>query len=120
MLLGIVMSAAIPTLGWIVRERQFTRQRQAAILEVGNVMEQVRLLDWDALTAERAAQFELSDALRDELPDAGLKVAVADDSEAKTRRVLVELRWDRAPGQPAPPVRLTAWIHQPSPPQNKN
>ena len=105
------MTAAIPTLGWIVRERQLNRQRQTAILEVGNVMERVRLLDWKSLTPEQAAKFELSDALRNELPDARLTVTVSDDAGAKARRVLVELRWEPLAGHHAPPVRLAAWFH---------
>jgi hypothetical protein len=112
-LLGIVMSAAVPTLGWIVRERQLSRQRQTAILEAGNVMERMRLLDWESLTPEKAAKFELSDALRNELPDARLTVSVTDDAGAKARRVLVELRWEPVAGRPAPPVRLAAWFHSP-------
>jgi hypothetical protein len=112
-LLGVVLSAAIPTLQWIIRERQLSRQRQAAILEVGNVLERLRLLDWNSLTPERAAQFELSDGLRNDLPDARLTVTVSDDAGAKARQVLAELRWSAAPGQPAPSVRLAAWVHQP-------
>jgi len=42
--LGMVMSAALPMLEWIARERQLTRQRQAAILEVGNLMERITLV----------------------------------------------------------------------------
>jgi hypothetical protein len=112
--LGMVMSAALPTLGWIARERQLTRQRQAAILEVGNLMERITLVDWDDLTPRRAASFEISDRLREQLVDSELKVTVAaDDSSEGSKHVLIELYWDVVPGRPAPPVRLAAWVHRP-------
>jgi len=34
-LLAVAMSAVIPTLGWIARDRQVNRQRQAAMLAAG-------------------------------------------------------------------------------------
>jgi type II secretory pathway pseudopilin PulG len=112
--LGMAMSAAIPTLGWIARERQLTRQRQAAILEVGNLMERITLVDWNELTSRRASSFEISERLRDELVDSDLKVTVApDDSDEGSKHVLIELNWDVVPGRPAPPVRLAAWVHRP-------
>jgi hypothetical protein len=111
--LGMVMSAALPALGWIARERQLTRQRQAAILEVGNLMERITLVDWDDLTPRRAASFEISDRLREQLVDSELKVSLtADDSDEGSKHVLIELYWDVVPGRLAPPVRLTAWVHR--------
>src|SRR6516164_4120585 len=76
LVLGMLLSAAIPTLGWIARARHLTRQRQVAILEVGNLMERMTLVDWDELTSERAAKFEISERLRDELGDPQLSVRV--------------------------------------------
>ena len=111
-LLGVVVSAAIPTLAWITRERQFSRQRQVAQLEVGNLMERLAALEWDELTLERGAQTEPSPSLREQIPDAKLTVAVTDDSVAQARRVLIELRWEVVPGRPAPPVRLVTWVYR--------
>jgi hypothetical protein len=106
------VSAAIPTLAWIARERQLTRQRQAAQLEVGNLMERLTALEWNELTPERTAQTGLSPALREQLPDAELTVAVSDDATLNARRVFVELRWEIVPGRPAPPVRLVSWVYE--------
>jgi hypothetical protein len=114
-LLGVVLSSVIPTLGWIARERQLSRRRQAALLEVGNLMERVTLLDWEELTSDRAAKFELSETLQRELPDARLTIRVTDDAEAHARQVLIELRWETTADRPAPPVRLAAWVHQREP-----
>jgi len=119
-LLGVVVSATIPTLAWIARERQFSRQRQAAQLEVGNLMERLTSLEWNELTPARGAQAELSPSLREQIPDAKLTVAVTDDSAAKSRRILIELRWEIVPGRPAPPVRLVSWVYEEPPDQKKD
>lgn len=112
LLLGIVMSAIIPTLGWLVRERKTSQERQAAILEVGNLMERLSALDWEDLTPERAAQFKVSDALARQLPEANLAISIeADDSES-TKHILIELKWEIAHGGPAPPVGLAAWMYR--------
>ena len=111
-LLGVVVTSILPALGWIARERQMGRQRQAVLLEVGNLMEQVTLLDWDELTSDRAAKFELSESLRRELPEARLTITMTDDAEAHARKILIELRWEVAAGRAAPPVRLAAWVYE--------
>jgi hypothetical protein len=113
LLLGVVISATVPMLGSIARQRQLSRQRQAAILEVGNLMERLTLLDWETLTQERAAAFELAEPLKSALPDSQLKITVAaDEAEVGAKHVLIELRWETVPGRPAPPVRLAAWVHR--------
>jgi hypothetical protein len=110
-LLGVVATSVIPTLGWIVRERQFSRQRQAALVEVGNLMERVSLLDWDELTSEQTAKIELSETLLRDLPGARRTITASEDSEVHARWVLIEIRWEAAAGRPAPPIRLAAWVY---------
>lgn len=111
LILGIIMSTALPLLGWIARERQLNRQREAAILEVGNLMERVTALDWDELTADRIGAIPLSPELLRQAPDAKLVVSIdAEPADAKMKRVLLELRWESGPGKAAPPVRLAAWV----------
>jgi hypothetical protein len=73
----------------------------------------VALLDWNELTPERTAKFELSEDLQRQLPDARLAVHVTDEPETEARQVQIELRWEEAARRPAPPVRLSAWFHPP-------
>ncbi len=112
MLVGVVLSAAIPTLGWIARERALGRQRQAALLEVGNLMERLTLLGWDELTPERAGKVQPSETLERELSQVRLAVDVAADPVTHAKRVFIELRWEVAPRRPAPPIRLATWVYQ--------
>lgn len=110
-LLGVVTATVIPTLGWLIRQRKFNQERQAAVLEVGNLMERLTVLEWDELTSERAEQFQLSEPLENQLAEPRLTVAVdAEDDAAK--RVLIQLSWQIGPGRAAPPVRLAAWVYK--------
>lgn len=110
-LLGVVMSAAVPALRWVGRQRTCARQRQAAQLELGNLLEELTALDWNDLTPERAAQAKLSEELAAQLEDSKLEVAVqGDDSDETEKQIRIELTWNMAPGRPAAPVRLSAWV----------
>ena len=110
-LLGVVMSAAVPALRWVGRQRTSARQRQAAQLEVGNLLEELTALDWNDLTPERAALVKLSEELHDQLHESKLEVAVQGDGNDETeKQIRIELSWNIAPGRPAPPVRLSAWV----------
>ena len=112
-LLAVAMSAVIPTLGWIARDRQVNRQRQAAMLAAGNLMERVALLDWDELNSARAGEFQLPEAVKSDLPESKLTIAVENESApADAKHVLIEIRWEIASGRPAPTVRLAAWFHR--------
>jgi hypothetical protein len=112
-ILGAVVSSIVPALVWLSRERQNGRQQQAALLEVGNLMERLTVLDWDELTPRRAAEFEQAHDLQSQFPAARLKVTVAvADADPKAKQILVELQWEFAPSRPAPPVRLAAWVYQ--------
>lgn len=111
LVLGIVLSTAIPMLGWVARERKLNQQREAAILEAGNLMEEIALMPWDELSSERLSQRSLSPGLLKHIPDAQLTAKVdLDPAEPRMKRVHLELRWETAPGKAAPPVKLTGWF----------
>ncbi len=110
-LLGVVTASVIPTLGWIVRQRKFNQERQAAILEVGNLMERLTSLGWNELTPQRAAQFKLSVPLENQLSEPRLTVAV-NTEEDTARHVLIQLSWQIGPGRASPPIRLAAWVYR--------
>jgi hypothetical protein len=106
-----VTASVIPTLGWLVRQRKFNQERQAVVLEVGNLMERMTALDWNELTPERAAQFQISESLEKQLSEPRLTVTVEGEEEAK--RVLIQIAWQIGPARAAPPVRLAAWVYHP-------
>ncbi|HEY2253454.1 MAG TPA: hypothetical protein VGH74_20410 [Planctomycetaceae bacterium] len=110
-LLVVVTASVIPTLGWLVRQRTFNQERQAATLEVGNLMERLTALDWNELTPRRAEQFQLSEPLQNQLSEPRLTVTVETEDDA-AKYVFIELSWQTGPGRAAPPVRLAAWVYR--------
>jgi hypothetical protein len=93
------------------RQKNAARQRQAALLEVGNLMEELTALDWNDLTPERAAAVKLSDQLQAQLEESKLEVAVQSDANDETeKQIRIDLTWNLAPNRPAAPVRLSAWV----------
>lgn len=113
-LLAAVMVSAIPALSWIVRVRQSAERRQAATLEVGNLMEQVAALPWEEITAERLAAVRLTEPVSQHLPAAELKVTVSIvETDPDAKRVFIELRWHESRAESAPTsIRLAAWIYR--------
>lgn len=110
-LLGVVLSAAVPALRWVGRQRMAARQRQAALLEVGNLLEELTALDWNDLTPERAASVKLSEQLQAQLENSKLEVAVeGDENDETAKQIRIDLTWNLAPARPAAPVRLSAWV----------
>jgi type II secretory pathway pseudopilin PulG len=115
-LLAAVFLTAIPTLGWIVRARRATERQQAAVIAVGNLMERFTASEWENLTPEKAAQLSLPESVMRQLPDAELKVTVADATDDSAgRKISIELRWPESThGSWSAPVRLTAWVYPPA------
>jgi type II secretory pathway pseudopilin PulG len=110
-LLVVVTASLIPTLGWLVRQRKFNQERQAATLAVGNLMERLTALGWNELTSRRGEQFQLSEPLQNQLSEPRLTVTVETEDDA-AKYVFIQLSWQLGPGRAAPPVRLAAWVYR--------
>ena len=110
-LLAIVTASVIPTLGWLVRQRKFNQERQAATLEIGNLMERLTALDWNDLTPQRVEQLQLSEDVQKLLAEPRLTIAVNNEGDA-SKHILVQISWEIGPGRAAPPVRLAAWVYR--------
>jgi hypothetical protein len=78
--------------------------------EVANLMERLFAAPYAELTPESVAAVPLSAGCRARLPDARLSVAVVPTAGPPPgKQVSVEIVWRGHHGQPARPVRLTAW-----------
>ncbi|MSR57204.1 MAG: prepilin-type N-terminal cleavage/methylation domain-containing protein [Planctomycetaceae bacterium] len=115
-LLAVVMATAIPTVAWIVRQRQASARQQAAVLGVGNLMERLAAIPWDEISPQRAGQFTLPKSLARQLPDSSLKITVfTDPDEPQAKRLSIVLTWgESSAGTQSAPVRLTAWVYKPA------
>ena len=110
-LLAAVMVTLIPLLVLVGQECRTTEQRQAAMMEVENLMDRLTAQSWDELTDESVERVELSDHLRQRLKDPSLviKVQAVDDN---AKRIRIEMTWKHRSGQFHSPVRLSAWTYR--------
>jgi type II secretory pathway pseudopilin PulG len=117
-LLGTVMSIAVPALSWVVHERRAADRRQQATLEIENLMEEFTARGWDEITQETATKLELSEHVAQQLPESSLSCTVdSKPNETDAKRIHIEMAWSNRKGQTLAPVRLTTWVYRPGRPQ---
>jgi hypothetical protein len=99
----LVAEVSLQSLG----ERRRSSTRQDAVECAANVLESARALPWEELTPEWAAGQRLPEHLGQRLPGGKLTVRVEPEAgRPHTRRVTVEVSWERTKEGPAGPVRL--------------
>ena len=112
-LLSAVMVTTVPLLGWVAAERQAADRRQFAQLEAANVMEQISLEDWNAITQQSLERIKLSEHAASYLKEARLKFRVDQlPGPPVAKRITIELDWKNRADQYVSPVRLTAFRYK--------
>ena len=112
-LLLALMAICVRYFAVTLAQRRALDQRQAAIVEAGNVMERISAVPWDDLTPEALAATALSADAKLALPDAELKIDLADgDQKPQSKRITVSIRWQDDQGQWVQPLRLAAWRYK--------
>jgi hypothetical protein len=108
--LAVACTAGVQALAWAGAQRRLTDQRQCALQEAANLLEQVRQIPWKELTEDRLADIALSDETRQRLNSAQLNVtSEGAASELDAIKVSVEIQWlSRYSGSPWQ-VRLVTW-----------
>lgn len=91
----------------VANQRHLARQRAAAVLEAGNLMEQIAARPWEQ-TAPGQSPVSLSEACRQWLPGAELKLEITDE-KPDARRIRIEIAWHDPLGQRTAPVCLVGW-----------
>ncbi len=110
---GALLIVCMQLLSAALAQRRAADQRQFALLELGNVIEQVAARPWGELTTAALSQEKLSPSAGRQLPGAELKIEVsasADDPGAK--RITAALRWQDHGGQLVAPATLTTWRYK--------
>ncbi len=114
-LLVIIMGMTVKVLGWVALERRAADRREQAVVEVANLMERLAAHPYDEVTPELARQYAAPARTAGSLPDAELKVDIAESQPGAGRsakRIAIQLRWRDRSGEWAAPVRLTSWIER--------
>ncbi len=89
--------------------------RYLALQAVQSVLEQAENVPWDELTSESVARIELPVSVVARLRDARLSLTVSEEAEPRAKRIHAELAWTGRGGQPARPMRLSAWVFPDAP-----
>lgn len=93
----------------IARQREAAEQRALAVLELGNLMEGLRVQTW-AEIAKPEFRPELSPACRQQLSDAKLEWRLDPASGPRElHRIQLTLDWRQTPDRRSPAVTLVAW-----------
>jgi len=112
MLLSSLMLITVPMLKLIDRQGRSTDERQEALAEVANLMEQTVAVPFDQLAVDRVRQPSVSAELAAQLRDPRLRIRTSVDPQREgTVRIQVELDWIGKAGLREQPVRLLAWVH---------
>jgi type II secretory pathway pseudopilin PulG len=117
-IVSLVVLAALTTLCLQFFAAAGDQRRQvfaqlAATQEAANLLERAQALEWNDLTTENAAKFQLSDQARQTLPEGRVEMLVDGPSGTPpARRVAVAVRWRPLPGEPERQVRFVAWRYK--------
>lgn len=118
-LLGTATAVMMALLLSVATQRRAAEQRQAALLQAENLLDDFLAVPWPQTTqsefTRRLAAIDTdttSAPLR--LPDLERAVAVAERPDDAARQITVELHWRNHAGHVTAPVRLSAWKFAPA------
>jgi hypothetical protein len=112
-LVGALLVVCLQLVAAAAGQRRAADLRQCALLELGNVMEQVTARPWAELTAAALSREKLSPPAARQMPGAELKIEVFTPAgEPGTKRITAAIGWQDRSGQLFAPLTLTAWRHQ--------
>jgi type II secretory pathway component PulJ len=97
------------------RQQRVLRQRLVAAEELANLMERLTARPWPRLTAEAAADLQLSPEARLALPEARCDIQIIEQAKPVAgKRIAVVLHWPDHNGHSEQRVQLVAWKYRDS------
>jgi hypothetical protein len=114
-MLMIAMGLVAKVVGWTAAERRNQERRLCAALEGANLMERLSARPFETLTTDAVKNTSLSPEAVRTLPDAQLKIDVAERHPTggdDAKRIALELRWRSRSGEFDAPLRLTTWVYR--------
>lgn len=109
-LFGVVLTIAVPVVTRVAAVREENRRRQVALLELGNLFEQIaaRRRGGES-TVDISTSLQLAPETAESLPDAELTVAATPQADTvNSTLVTARLVWTTSSGRPAAPAELSA------------
>ena len=105
-LTGLVITAIYQT-----RSTQRLKQQQfVAVIEVGNLMEQVMLIEESKLNSKSISELSFSENAKRHLKNVELNTKFqTTDDEIGERKIRLDITWEVKPNVRHAPISLTAW-----------
>src|SRR5690606_11991568 len=75
-IVGAMLAISLQVVGWTVRERRSIDRRVIALIEAGNLLDEVTGKAWNDVTSLQLEQIKLSPSAAATLPDARLKFSM--------------------------------------------
>lgn len=114
LILSFAVAGLLQILTVAASQRRATEIRRLALEEIANQAEQIALVPWEELTAEKLATRQASADLLAAAPSAELTVTAGEDAgPPNAKRVHIAVAWTTPAGESPQPVQLTIWRHQP-------
>lgn len=117
-LLGTATAVMMALLLSVATQRRAAEQRQAALLQAENLLDDFLAAPWPETTQEeftrRLAAIDTDTTTAPlRLPDLERAVTVAERPDDAARQITVELHWRNHAGHITAPIRLSAWKFAP-------
>jgi type II secretory pathway pseudopilin PulG len=113
LMLSVLTAVSLRFFAAATDQRREVFQELTATQEAANLLEQIEGLEWNDLTTEAAAKFQLSAQAIRNLPDAQARVSIGDTSGVPpARKLTVSVHWRSQVGEPLREVRLVAWRYK--------
>lgn len=110
-IVGAMLAISLQVVGWTVRERRSVDRRVIALIEAGNLLDEVTGHPWNELTSLQLEQIQLPASAAAALPDARLKLSMRQpEGDPTAKQITLSIDWQGRHGQREGPVRLTAWM----------
>jgi hypothetical protein len=112
-LVAAAMAATLQVVGWLALQRRAAERRERAIVAASNLIEQIKIREWNDLKTEALAAVKLDDATAKFLHGSTLKLDVEPFEDAPSRKkITVEIAWPDRSGRLEAPVRLVSWSYR--------
>ena len=110
----VVLAAAMVALAQLVtlagRQRRQSEERRIALQEVANQAEQLALLRWEDVAADKLRTWQASPELAAAIPHAACQISVSEEPGSPAgQRIQLRVAWTNAAGQEVEPAELTIW-----------
>ena len=112
-ILAVLLGSTVQVMRVLGLQQRAAVRHTVALETAQALVEELANTPWDELTPAAAERLVVPNVVQDYLPGAKLVARITEEATpVAAKRLTVELTWTAPNGQPAAPVRLTAWSYR--------